>query len=208
MNGTRLILVGVASLGIMLATASGCRRDESPEPHETTVPKSADSATPKETEHAHAHAKVPAPARTEEAAHNHGHSHGHEETPTTYMVAIEAVATELAEIERLLAEGNIAGAHGPCDAIVGISAELPKLAMATDSGVAKEDVKTVNQTQKLLAAKANKAHAASEDGNVDEIRAMHAEMLTLLGKLHDLAPAVEHDHDHDNHDHDNHDHGG
>ncbi|MHC4796248.1 MAG: hypothetical protein ACYTF1_06350, partial [Planctomycetota bacterium] len=78
-----------------------------------------------------------------------------------------------------------------------ICEQLPGLAMDKDSGVAKDAIKTINQTQKQLAIKAKEGHKAGEAGDAVKLTSLHGEMAALAKTLSVHVPQADSEHDHD-----------
>lgn len=150
-------------------------------------------------DHNHAQEGAPSAQHTEKHEHDndkaHAQGHHHEANPETYSTGIKQLDHELQEIQELLAAGKIKETHEACEIIAEICEQLPRLAMEKNSGVPKDAIKTINQTQKQLAAKAREGHEAGEAGNIDKLKSIHGEMVVLVKTLnaHTLPTGSEHD---------------
>ncbi len=204
MTTRRHILVAVAATAALTCWSGACKEDQeqpAADSPEATAPH--DHAHDGTTAHTHDHEgghQHSAPEAS--AAHDHAHSHALLDPPDTLQQAINRIGLELDKIGASMAAGRATDAHQPCDVIVELCTALPKLAMATGSGVPRDAIKTINQAQKDLAAHARAAHVASESGNAADLAPLHKDMVAVYQTLRPYAPEsgkeqdAGHDHEH------------
>lgn len=194
MNTQRMCSIYVSSIVFVLLIAiSGCDKGK----HEATekgIPSTQHADHPPVDAHDETHEHDDGDDHDHD--HNHAHVDDHGEQPMTYAAAVSQIEHELQEIVELLDTGKVEEAHEACDIIVRICEQLPKLAMDSESGVPREAIKSINQLQKSLADQANKAHAASEGEDADQLKILYAGMAK---DFMELCSYVSHDdsgHDH------------
>jgi hypothetical protein len=119
-----------------------------------------------------------------------GHSHGEVAKPKTYAEATRRIGDHVAKIDASLKAGSLAGVSDQANAIAELAKQLGPLALAKDSGVAREKVKDTNLASKELAEAANALHEAADGGDMNGSKAQFAKVQAALAKISADAPGT------------------
>lgn len=127
--------------------------------------------------------------KTQPGHKDDGHSHGEMKAADSYAAAVREIGERMTALDGLIAKGDLEEAHEQSDAIGALAKALGALALKTDSGVDKAQVKEINKAGKALAEAADGVHEAGEAKNVAAAKAAYVEMKKQADALAAFAPA-------------------
>lgn len=141
-----------------------------------------------------------APALADDKDHDkkHEHEHAKKGAPKNIGEAMQAVHHHADQIKKLIDAGKLGEVHGPVESLMNTAKSLGKLAVAKDSGVAKENVKEVNRLSKELATAAHELHEAADANKAAETKAAQEKVTQSIAALDKLVP---HSDEHEEHEH-------
>lgn len=129
--------------------------------------------------------------------HDHGASsahgdHAHETVAKarTFGEASRRIADAVHAIRTALDGGSLAGVSDSANAVVVLGKQLGALALAPDSGIARDRVKEANLAGKDLAEAAEVLHDASDGGDLSLSKTHLAMLLSAASRVEALAPAA------------------
>ena len=108
----------------------------------------------------------------------------------SFAAAMKEIDTHYAAMAKLITAGKLDDVHKEAAGVQYHALTLAKLAMAADSGVPRDNVKSINLTGKELAGKFDAIDAAADAGKAPETKAVYDAMGTLIAKLKTLSGAV------------------
>ncbi len=137
-------------------------------------------------EHAEAevddHAEAGHDEAEEDAAEHHGEEAEYTE-PNNYAEAIHVIHGQLEKIKALMASGELDQVHAEAAVIRDVANTLAKFALAEDSGVPRDAVKTVNLSARALAATFEPIDEAGDSGDLAGTQKVYDEMVEHFESL-------------------------
>ncbi len=110
---------------------------------------------------------IASPAALAQQAHEHGDEHGHAAPePQNYREAIHMLNARLEAVQKALDTNQLGGIHDDAEVITIIARRIGRLALAQDSGIAREAVRDVNVAGRDLASSSDRLHEVADDGNL------------------------------------------
>ena len=200
----------MVAITFALIALNGCggNEDQAADTHEAGEHDEADSQTQRDDhaddehaeaedddhaddEHAEAEGDDHADDEHAEAGHDEaeegeaGH-HGEEAEytePNNYAEAIHVIHGQLEKIKALMASGELDQVHAEAAVIRDVANTLAKFALAEDSGVPRDAVKTVNLAARSLAATFEAIDEAGDSGDLAGTQKVYDEMVELFESL-------------------------
>ena len=131
------------------------------------------------------------------AQHEHGkderggdHAHGAVAKAKSFGEASRRIADTLAKIGTTLGGGSLAGVSDDANALAELAKQLGALALAADSGIARDKVKDANVAGKELAEAADALHEVADKGDVAASKAQFEKVKAAASRIEAVAPAT------------------
>jgi len=131
------------------------------------------------------------------AQHEHGkddkggdHSHGTVAKAKSLSEASRRISDTLARIKASLDGGSLAGVSDDANSIAELAKQLGALALASDSGIARERIKDTNLAGKDLAEAADDLHEVADKGDLAASKAQFSKVTAAAAKIESATPAT------------------
>jgi hypothetical protein len=168
------------TLALILAGPISCTKDQA-----------ATTATEAHPGHHHAAMHDHGTAGHDHAAGTHDSSaHAAEDAVTAknYADAVKQIQSRMASLDAIIKSGDYDAVHKDCVAIGKLGESIGDLAAAQDSGVPKDEVESLRDAGKELAAAQKGLHKAAHGDDLATVKEQYVRMGKLLESLANYAP--------------------
>jgi YHS domain-containing protein len=131
------------------------------------------------------------------AQHDHGSGGGHDDhahetvsKAKSFGESSRRISETITRIRASLDGGSLAGVSDDANAVAELAKQLGALALAADSGIARDKVKDANLAGKDLAAAANELHEAADKGDLAGSRTQFEGVAAAAARIEAFAPAT------------------